>query len=113
MQTRRQNVAAELACHRLRVSCARRHRSRVRFSVPRACHLVRRAARSRPSSADFGSFSPGRTRIRCAIPGRPVLPAGGQHRYVITADNEPDRALPVLAYHVSQLRPFELATEVQ
>ena len=32
---------------------------------------------------------------------------------MITADNELDRALPVLAYHVSRLRPFELATEVQ
>ena len=39
-------------------------------------------------------------------PGRPALPLGGAHRYVITADNELDRALPVLAYHVSRLRPF-------
>ena len=47
------------------------------------------------------------------IPGRPALPLGGAHRYVITADNELDPDAPVLAYHVSRLRPFELATEVQ
>jgi len=47
------------------------------------------------------------------IPGRPALPPGGAHRYVVTADNELDPDAPVLAYHVSRLRPFELATEVQ
>ena len=47
------------------------------------------------------------------VHGRPALPPGGAHRYVITADNELDPSALVLAYHVSRLRPFELATEVQ
>jgi len=47
------------------------------------------------------------------IPGRPALPPGGAQRYVVTAGNELDPDAPVLAYHVSRLRPFELATEVQ
>jgi hypothetical protein len=46
-------------------------------------------------------------------PGRPPLPPGGQHRYVVTSDNEIDPTAPVLAYHVSRLRPFAIATEVQ
>ena len=35
---------------------------------------------------------------------RPRLPDGGQHRFVLT-DAHDDPALPLLAYHVSQLRP--------
>jgi hypothetical protein len=42
--------------------------------------------------------------VTCASARRPPLPTGGDHRFVVTATNE-DPALPVLAYHVSQLRP--------
>ena len=47
------------------------------------------------------------------VHGRPPLPTGGEHRYVLTLDNELNPSLPVLAYHISRLRPFELATEIQ
>lgn len=40
-------------------------------------------------------------------PGRPLLPPGGQHRYVHLIDGE-----PALAWHITQLRPFAAATEV-
>ena len=67
-----------------------------------------------PLAGDDVVTSDGRVGVAMhTIPGRPALPPGGQHRYVITADNELDRALPVLAYHVSQLRPWALATEEQ
>ncbi len=46
--------------------------------------------------------------VALTSPRRPPLPAGGHHRFVITAAND-DPALPVLTYHVSQLRPLKYA----
>lgn len=49
--------------------------------------------------------------IGCAMHtcfGRPLLPPGGMHRYVIS-DHDDE---PTIAWHISQLRPFDLATEI-
>lgn len=71
-----------------------RHGYRREMLEPRSCDLVV------TSLGEVGW-------VMHTVPGRPPLPAGGRHRYVLTTSNELDASLPVLAWHVSHLTPFE------